>query len=62
LAYSDRGRVVNDYTGAEGKTYKLPPGIYDITVVNSSDPRKPTLTFSGITIEAGMTVEKEAQF
>jgi hypothetical protein len=57
-----KGRVVNDYTGEEGKTDKRPPGVYDITVVNSSDPKKPTLTFSGITIEAGKTVEKEAQF
>jgi Ca-activated chloride channel homolog len=55
-------RVVNDHTGTGGKTYKLAPGVYDITVVNHSDPQKATVRFSGITIEPGKTVEKEAQF
>ncbi len=55
-------RVIGDWTGIEGKTWKLPPGIYDVTVRNHEDAAKPELAFPGITIEAGKTVEKTAQF
>jgi len=55
-------RVIGDWTGVEGKTWKLPPGIYDVTVRNHEDAAKPELAFPGIAIEAGKTVEKTAQF
>jgi Ca-activated chloride channel homolog len=55
-------RVVNDHSGIDGKTWKLPPGVYDVTVINSEDAGRPVLTFPGITVEAGKTVEKTADF
>ena len=55
-------RVVSDWTGVEGKTVKLPPGIYDVTVTNHEDAGKPVQTFPGITVEAGKIVEKIAEF
>jgi Ca-activated chloride channel homolog len=55
-------KVVNDYTGVDGKTWKIPPGVYDVTVTNNEDAGSPVLTFLGIVIEAGKTVEKTAEF
>ena len=55
-------RVVNDYTGVDGKTWKVPPGVYDVTVTNTEDAGSPVLTFPGITIEMGKTFEKTADF
>jgi len=55
-------RVVNDYTGVDGKTWKLPPGVYDLTVINRADAGSPALNFPGVTVEAGKTTEKTAQF
>ncbi len=57
-----RERLVNDYTGAEGKIFNLRPGIYEITVTNQTDPKKPVVKFSGISVEAGKAVEKTAEF
>ncbi|HBZ55146.1 MAG TPA: hypothetical protein DEO88_07050, partial [Syntrophobacteraceae bacterium] len=61
-AGKNKERVVNDYTGKDGKTYKLAPGVYDVTVVNTEDAGRPTLKFPGVTIEAGQSVEKMADF
>ena len=55
-------RVVSDWTGVEGKTVKLPPGIYDLMVKNHEDAGKPEQTFTGITVEAGQTAEKTVDF
>ena len=55
-------RVVGDWTGTEGKTVKLPPGVYDLIVKNHEDAGKPELAFPGITVEMGKTVEKTADF
>jgi Ca-activated chloride channel homolog len=55
-------RVVNDYTGVDGKTWKLPPGVYDLTVINRADAGSPALNFPDVTVEAGKTTEKTAQF
>ncbi|HAA01810.1 MAG TPA: hypothetical protein DCE18_00395, partial [Syntrophobacteraceae bacterium] len=55
-------RVVNDYTGTDGRIYKLVPGVYNVTVVNTEDAGRPTLSFAAITVEAGKTVEKVADF
>jgi Ca-activated chloride channel homolog len=55
-------RIVNDYTGVDGKTWKVPPGVYDLTVTNTEDTGSPMLTFPGITVEAGKTIEKTADF
>lgn len=55
-------KVVNDHTGAEGKVWKLYPGVYDVTVINSEDAGRPVLSFPGIVVEAGKTIEQTADF
>jgi len=55
-------RVLSDWTGTAGKTVKLPPGVYDLTVRNHEDTGKPELSFPGITVEAGKTAEKTVEF
>ena len=54
--------VINDWTEVTGKTWKLSPGVYDVLVINREDAGNPELTFSGITVEAGKTAEKTAEF
>ena len=51
-------RVVNDYTQVDGKTWKVPPGAYDVTVQDNAGVGMPASTFLGVTVEAGKTTEK----
>jgi len=45
------------------RKFNLPPGTYDIKVVNHNvPPIKPAKTFAGVEIQAGQTVEKTADF
>ena len=44
------------------KTFRLPPGIYDIKVIDNKMPKQPFVNFSGIRIAEGQTVEKTADF
>lgn len=46
----------------EGTSLKFTPGSYDVVVVNQEDETKPTVSFQGLVIEAGKTVEKTADF
>jgi len=55
-------RVVANWTGTAGIQFKLPPGVYDLTVRNHEDAGKPEQTFTGITVEAGKTAEKTVDF
>jgi hypothetical protein len=55
-------RVVGNWTGTAGIQFKLPPGVYDLTVKSHEDAGKPELSFPGITVEAGKTVEKTVEF
>ena len=41
---------------------QLAPGMYDLTIKNQEEAGNPTVSFAGITIEAGKTVEKVADF
>jgi Ca-activated chloride channel family protein len=54
--------VASDFTGNEGKTVKLPPGEYELEVQDYQVVGQPKVTFTGITMESGKTVEKIADF
>ena len=55
-------RLLSDWTGTAGKSVKLPPGVYDLTVRSHEDAGKPEQVFPGITVEAGKIVEKTVEF
>jgi hypothetical protein len=59
---SEKESVSSDPIGEEGETIQLPPGVYDLQVVDQEDPGKPSVAFPAITIEAGKSVEKIAEF
>jgi Ca-activated chloride channel family protein len=44
------------------RTFRLPPGVYDIKVIDNKMPKQPFVNFSGILIAEGQTVEKTAGF
>lgn len=44
------------------RTFRLPPGIYDIKVIDNKIPKQPFVNFPGILIAEGQTVEKTADF
>lgn len=44
------------------RTFRLPPGIYDIKVIDNKMPKQPFVNFPGIRIEEGQIVEKTADF
>jgi Ca-activated chloride channel homolog len=54
--------LTGDWTRDDAATFKLLPGIYDLTVTDSDDAGEPKVSFSGITIEPGKAVEKTAEF
>ena len=55
-------RVTDGWVELEGTSFKLQPGTYDVSVQNNDDAGKPTVSFSGVTVEAGKAVEKVADF
>ncbi|MGO9533260.1 MAG: vWA domain-containing protein [Syntrophobacteraceae bacterium] len=55
-------KVTEGWTNAESSGFKLVPGVYDVIVENREDANKPTLSFKGIAIEAGKSIEKVAEF
>ena len=52
--------VASNPIGDGGVAIKLVPGVYDLTVKNQEEAGNPTVSFAGITVEAGKTVEKVA--
>jgi Ca-activated chloride channel family protein len=44
------------------RTFKLKPGAYDIRVIDTKIPQKPAISFTGIQVAEGKTVEKTADF
>ncbi|MFP5213784.1 MAG: vWA domain-containing protein [Acidobacteriota bacterium] len=58
----ERKIVTRGWAREEGATFQLLPGVYDIVVENQEDASKPKVELKGITIEAGKTVEKIAEF
>ena len=58
----EKKSVAADWTREDAAVFKLIPGTYDITVTNTEDAGEPKVGFSGITIEAGKTAEKTADF
>jgi Ca-activated chloride channel family protein len=61
-ADGEKQLITSGWTGEDTASFKLIPGSYDVTVINSEDAGEPKLSFQGITIEAGKTVEKTADF
>ena len=61
-ADSEKESVASNPIGEEGETVKLTPGVYELKVRNQEDVGNPTVSFAGIKIEAGKTVEKVAEF
>jgi Ca-activated chloride channel homolog len=59
---SEKESISANPIGVEGETVKLAPGVYDLTVKNQEDVGDPTVSFAGIKIEAGKTIEKVADF
>lgn len=59
---NEKAKVTEGWTEAEGTTFKLTPGVYDVIVENQEDANGPTVHFQGITIEAGKSLEKIADF
>jgi len=55
-------QVAASWTKEEGCALKLMPGVYDLVVENQQDAGKPTVKIAGVTIEAGKSVEKVAEF
>jgi Ca-activated chloride channel family protein len=54
--------IASNPIGEEGEEIKLVPGMYKLTIRNQVDPGNPVQEFSGVTIKAGLTVEKIAEF
>jgi hypothetical protein len=54
--------VASNPISSGGEEIKLIPGVYDLTVKNQEEAGNPTIIFAGITVEAGKTVEKVAEF
>ena len=60
----DEGKkiVTEGWAELEGVSFKLSPGVYDLIVENYDEAGNPRVSFPGLTIEAGKTVEKVAEF
>ena len=58
----EKENVASNPIGDDGVEIKLVPGVYDLTVKNQEEAGNPTMSFAGITVEAGKTVEKVADF
>lgn len=58
----EKESVASNPIGEEGENIKLIPGIYDLTIRNQVDAGNPVENHPGITIEAGKTIEKIANF
>jgi Ca-activated chloride channel family protein len=54
--------VASDWTREDAAVFKLAPGAYDLVVENREDVGSPSVSFQGITVEAGKTVEKQVDF
>jgi Ca-activated chloride channel family protein len=55
-------RLTQEWTGEKGAAFKLLPGVYDVVVENQADAQRPKVSFDQVTIEAGKSVEKVADF
>ncbi len=58
----EKESVASNPIGEEGENIRLIPGIYDLTIKNQVDAGNPVENHPGITIEAGKTIEKIANF
>ncbi len=59
----DGKKYYTHWTSNGVRTFNLPPGIYIVKVIHPNvPPLKPALTFTGVEIPAGQTVEKTADF
>ncbi len=56
------GPVETIKRGPGNKIFRLPPGIYDIKVIDTKMPKQPFVSFPDIQIAEGQTVEKTADF
>jgi Ca-activated chloride channel family protein len=54
--------VATNPVNAGGEEIKLVPGTYDLLIRNQDDAGNPTINFPGISVEAGKTVAKVADF
>ncbi len=59
---NEKENVASNPLGDGEAEIKLVPGVYDLLLKNQEDAGNPTMNFTGITIEAGKTVEKIADF
>ncbi len=59
---SKKMSVATNPVNAAGEEIKLIPGTYDLLIRNQDDAGNPTMNFPGITIEAGKTIAKVADF
>ena len=59
---SGKESVASNPFGERGEEIRLMPGTYDLTIKNQEEAGNPTVSFAGISIEAGKTVEKAADF
>ncbi|HYA42785.1 MAG TPA: hypothetical protein VEF34_15885, partial [Syntrophobacteraceae bacterium] len=65
--YQSRGEeekesITDGWTGEQAAVFKLVPGPYELVVEDREDIGNPKVSFPGIVIEAGKTVEKLAEF
>jgi Ca-activated chloride channel family protein len=58
----EREKVAEGWTDPEGTAFKLTPGVYDVEVQNEEDAGKLKVDFKAVTVEAGKSVEKVAEF
>lgn len=59
---NDREQVADGWTDPEGASFSLVPGVYDIMVINEEDSGSQPVVINGVTVEAGKSIEKVADF
>ena len=59
---NEKENVASNPLGDGEAEIKLVPGVYDLLLRNQEDAGNPTVSFAGITIDAGKIVEKVANF
>jgi Ca-activated chloride channel family protein len=61
-AGTDKGVATGDTSADNPRAFKLVPGTYDLKVVYRKSKPEREIRFDGITVQAGETVEKRAEF
>jgi len=58
----EKEKIAEARIDLEGTAINLTPGSYDVVVVDQEDQTRPTVSFLGLTLEAGKAIEKTADF